>query len=389
MGDDLLTGGAGNDGLVGGPGPTLGGGPDTDVVSGGPGVDLYNIVLNPTEPVSPVDLSLSLDGVANDGEAGEHDNIGSDIEDVDATSQSVDANGLPVQGGTVTIVGNAGANVLRVRSLTRGVITGGGGSDVLIGASGDDRLNARDGWADRVSCAGGSDSAVVDTLDVLDGQCETTSVANVGSAMEDRPPSVAWASPAPGGVLSANAPTLLQATATDDRGIAKVQFFAGDRLLCEDATAPYTCAYQPRVEDVGRDTLVAIAFDTATQTATALRDVTVGRFSPRALTIRVSPRTDRRAPYVFTGRGRLVLPSTVTATTACSGGSVKLQVRAGRRTIVTRSSRLTARCGYRLRIRIQSRRHFAANGRLAFKGRFAGNRVLAPKASAAKVVGTR
>ena len=140
---------------------------------------------------------------------------------------------------------------------------------------------------------------------------------------------------------------------------------------------------------MGRDTLVAIAFDGATQTATALRAVTVGRFSPRALTMRVSPRTDRRAPYVFTARGSLVLPSTVTAPTACSGGSVQLQVRAGSRTITTRSSRLTAGCRYAIRIRIATRRHFAANGRLAFKARFAGNGVLAPKASATKRVGTR
>ena len=58
----------------------------------------------------------------------------------------------------------------------------------------------------------------------------------------------------------------------NDRGLAKVQFLDDDRVLCEDAVAPYECPFQPRGGDVGRNTLVAIAVDTAGQTTSLARD---------------------------------------------------------------------------------------------------------------------
>ena len=58
---------------------------------------------------------------------------------------------------------------------------------------------------------------------------------------------------------------------TDDRGVAKVQFFDDDRLLCEVTAAPFNCAYQPRGADVGRNTLIAVASDGAGQTTSVVR----------------------------------------------------------------------------------------------------------------------
>ena len=83
--------------------------------------------------------------------------------------------------------------------------------------------------------------------------------------------------------------------ATDDRGLAKVQFLDDDRVVCEDLAAPYECAYQPRGGDVGRNTLVAIAVDTAGQTTSVVRAVTVRRFtSPGlSLSLRPEPRSHR------------------------------------------------------------------------------------------------
>ena len=72
---------------------------------------------------------------------------------------------------------------------------------------------------------------------------------------------------------------MLSVNATDDRGLAKVQFFDDDRLLCEDTAAPFNCAYQPRGGDVGRNTLIAVAIDGAGQTTSAVRAVTVRRFA--------------------------------------------------------------------------------------------------------------
>ena len=62
--------------------------------------------------------------------------------------------------------------------------------------------------------------------------------ASPGGPFDDRPPTLAWTAPAAGVSLSANSPTTLAVNATDDRGLARVQFFDDDRLLCEDTAAP-------------------------------------------------------------------------------------------------------------------------------------------------------
>src|SRR5205814_1913983 len=106
-GNDFLDGRAGNDTLLGGPGSdTLFGGPGNDVLNGGDGNDKENgedgddrfdqeFLKNGAETLSggpgndTVDYSrrtepvaMSKNGVGDDGEAGEGDNIAADIETV-------------------------------------------------------------------------------------------------------------------------------------------------------------------------------------------------------------------------------------------------------------------------------------------------------------------
>ena len=66
-----------------------------------------------------------------------------------------------------------------------------------------------------------------------------------------------------------------------------------DRTLCEDSEAPFTCSYQPRGGDVGRNTLIAVAVDGANQTTSVPRPVTVRRFEARELGISLRPSRDR------------------------------------------------------------------------------------------------
>ena len=74
----------------------------------------------------------------------------------------------------------------------------------------------------------------------------------MGNANEDKPPTVTFTSPAANATkVSANKGTTLAATATDDKGVAKVQFLDDERVVCEDTAAPYTCAYKPGGGDVG------------------------------------------------------------------------------------------------------------------------------------------
>ena len=151
---------------------------------------------------------------------------------------------------------------------------------MLEGGALDDIMRARDGSPDTILCGAGTDTVEADTLDVVSTTCENVSTqAAPGGPFDDHPPLLAWTAPAADATLPANEPTTLTANATDDRGVVRVQFFDDDRLLCEDTSVPFSCAFQPRGGDIGRNTLLAVGIDGANQTTTLVRPVTVRRFT--------------------------------------------------------------------------------------------------------------
>ena len=343
-----LDGGAGDDELQGGDA--------ADSISGGDGVDSVTAVGDP--------VSVSLNDVADDGTTGEGDNIHSDVEDVTARTNVL-----------ATLRGSDTANVISAGSGPAN-ITGGAGGDTLNGNSDADTIDARDGYADRVTCGTGTDTDIdtvkADQLDQIASDCENVTRENIDA--DDRPPVVAWTAPAAGSSISADDPTTLTATATDDHGVAKVGFYDDDRLVCEDSVAPYTCAYSARGGDVGRDTLIARAVDTADQASSAVQAVTVRRFSARGLTLKLGPLRDARAPYRFHVTGNLSLPPTVARTQGCQGSEVAIVVRAGSKIVATRRLTLSRVCGYQRRISFTRR----PGTRLRFTARFLGNDVMQP-----------
>ncbi len=386
-GQDFYLDDAGNDRVAGGPGDdSLLGGPGNDDLSGGTGNDTAGRENSATPPQSVV---VSLDDQANDrlsGARGEADNIRSDVETI-----NVEAFAFP--SGNDTLTGSAGANTLTAGE-GNDTLDGAAGNDVLNGGNGDDTLRARDGFADFVNCGPGADTAEVDTLDRVE-DCETINRADVGNANdvpeipEDRPPTIAFAAPASGAQLRTNGPTTLTATASDDRGVASVLFVDDERIVCTDTTAPYTCDYSPRGEDVGRNTLVAIAIDTTQQTASVVRAVNVNRFAPAGITGRVTPARDRRAPFRFRSTGRLRLPAGVTPALGCRDGVVSIQVKAGRKTISTRRAALSRTCTFRSTVTFRDRRRFTRTGLLRFTLRFTGNEVLTRSVAIARNIRTR
>lgn len=193
---DLLDGGPGNDMLTpddddSGPG---------DVVVGGPGEDTLQTG-NPTGTNGPI--GVSFDGVANDGYPGENDNYATDLEDLSATSVAP----------SIVFVGNDARNVVQLRSESADTVHGMGGDDLIDGANGNDlldggdgndtiygggnddtivggpgidslsgegsasglyisvagndRIDARDGNPEALSCGPGADTAIVDAIDVV------------------------------------------------------------------------------------------------------------------------------------------------------------------------------------------------------------------------------
>jgi Ca2+-binding RTX toxin-like protein len=178
-GDDVLTGGAGADKLQGGANAdTLVGEAGNDLLDGGSGPD----VLNGGADVDTGDYStrvagvtVTLDGLVGDGEPGEGDNVGADVEDL----LGGDGNDTLLAGfGTVAndFEGNGGADTLNGffgdDDLTGGLggdnlsggdgrddLVGDDGADTLLGEAGDDDL---DGGKDADTVRGGADD---DTLD--------------------------------------------------------------------------------------------------------------------------------------------------------------------------------------------------------------------------------
>ncbi len=183
-GNDRAFGGAGADDLQGGPGiDILGGGLGPDELSGGAGRDIV-LYGQRGQPVR-----VSIGAGANDGLAGEGDDVHADVE--------------AVQGGrgNDVLIGSRGANTL-IGGGGRDRMRGMGGNDFLSG--GDDRLNdridARDGagFVDRVMCGDGQDTALVDPGDIVDPDCENV----VGGAPATPPP---VGNRAPTGIALSNA----------------------------------------------------------------------------------------------------------------------------------------------------------------------------------------
>lgn len=184
LGDDVVNGGDGSDYLYddGGADDVNGDAGDdsissysdttgSDDVSGGPGVDQIFFW-------GYLDVTVSLDGSANDGRPGDStDNVRADVEDVstgegnDKITGSKAANELLGGEGDDTINGKKGSDGI---DGGRGAdhVNGGPGVDSLLGGAGADKLKSQDRSADYVTCGGSVDSVNRDGRDDVMADCE-------------------------------------------------------------------------------------------------------------------------------------------------------------------------------------------------------------------------
>lgn len=141
---DTLEGGQGDDDLDGGAG--------NDNLNGDGGVDRADYSTRGGA------ITADLDGVADDGEAGEADVFTS----IEGFLGGVAGDTLTGDGGVNNIDGGAGPDD----------IDGGAGADTLRGGEGFDRILARDSSTDDVACGAGGDFTFADLLDVVNADCE-------------------------------------------------------------------------------------------------------------------------------------------------------------------------------------------------------------------------
>jgi hypothetical protein len=201
-GADIVRGEAGDDSVSAGKEEPLTNA--ADVIDGGDGFDTIPNVDADYNRGNDDDVSVTLDGQANDGERSEGDNViavekfsvtadhativGSDAADdifVDAFSTSTikglgGNDRLVAYDGSDTVEGGAGDDFLE-GGYGNDVLDGGPGVDQFNGdrternviAVGNDRILARDGVSEPVNCGIGADTAQVDANDVVDASCES------------------------------------------------------------------------------------------------------------------------------------------------------------------------------------------------------------------------
>jgi putative alpha-1,2-mannosidase len=87
-------------------------------------------------------------------------------------------------------------------------------------------------------------------------------------------PTVSITSPANGSTVARRTSVTITATATDNVGIAKVEFYINNNLLCTDTSSPYTCNWQVPNAKNAQYTITAKAYDAAGNTATTTSTVT-------------------------------------------------------------------------------------------------------------------
>ena len=88
-----------------------------------------------------------------------------------------------------------------------------------------------------------------------------------GSTPDSVPPAVTLISPLEGGLLLKK--QRIEALATDNLGVARVEFYVNNTFLATDTAAPYTVDWNTRGTAAGAYTIKAIAYDTSGNSATA------------------------------------------------------------------------------------------------------------------------
>ncbi|WP_445148574.1 hypothetical protein [Baekduia sp. Peel2402] len=201
-GDDELDGGDGNDKVNGGAGADVvrgGNGDDVltsdpmedrsaDVIDGGPGRDSITDWMR-GDPATEQLVTVTLDGVADDGFPGEGDNVtnmelvesygslrfgGTEGDDVATASEVGNRAELSGKGGNDKLKGTDDDDTIDGGSGSDD-LTGGYGNDTITGGPGQDKIVAdRDGRCNELHCDLSPGSAA-DTIDAVDGELDTIS----------------------------------------------------------------------------------------------------------------------------------------------------------------------------------------------------------------------
>jgi Ca2+-binding RTX toxin-like protein len=194
IGESFIRPGPGDDRVLGGPDSDTvhdeGDDSGSDLYDGGPDFD-WLLYRDATLP-----LSITLDGIANDGRSGENDNIvnftnilagdgndtliGDDL--LNSLNGATGDDRIEGRGGNDHLSGFDGNDVIlggtgndQIEIAARGRV---GGTDTVDAGEGDDQVFAFDdsGDADDIVCGPGNDAVFVDLLDQVAADCESVTI---------------------------------------------------------------------------------------------------------------------------------------------------------------------------------------------------------------------
>jgi hypothetical protein len=115
------------------------------------------------------------------------------------------------------------------------------------------------------------------------GQTSTSTAVSLTVNNADKiPPVVSISSPASGATVSGT--VIISATASDNVGVAKVEFYLDSSLQVTDTASPYTSSWNTAAASNGSHTIMAKAYDAAGNTASASVIVSVSNGASGALT---------------------------------------------------------------------------------------------------------
>ena len=171
--------------------------------------------------------------------------------------------------GTITITTNVSANTTRVQFSVDGASAGAAVTSAPFSFS----LNT-------ATLSNGSHSLTA-SASTAGGQMATSAPVSitVNNASPPAPPTVSITSPA--SVTTVSGTIAVTANATSANGVAKVEFYLDNSLQATDTTAPYTWNWNTTSVTDGSHTIIAKAYDSAGNSATASATVTVSnRLTP-------------------------------------------------------------------------------------------------------------
>jgi subtilisin-like proprotein convertase family protein len=118
---------------------------------------------------------------------------------------------------------------------------------------------------------------------------------------------------------------------------------------------------------------------TTTPTVPTLPPGPVAKLKPRSVGLKVSGR-DRKAPYVINASGKVTAPA---ASISCTG-RVRVLVKAGKKTVTTKTVKLTKACTYTARFTLKKLpKSLPKSGKVTVSARFLGNTALVARTSKA------